>query len=45
MTKSIALISYSVGAKVAMRHVLVLPPKESYKRRVNLDSLYGMGIF
>ena len=29
------------GEMVAMRHVLVFPPKESVKRRVKTDSRYG----
>ena len=30
-----------VGARVAMRHVLVLPPRESSSNLVNFDSLKG----
>jgi len=33
----------TVGFKVAIRHVLVLPPNESYKSLVNFDSRYGIG--
>ena len=32
----------TVGAMVAMMQVLVLPPRESRRRRVSFESRYGM---
>ena len=39
----VSSIQPTVGFKVAIRHVLVLPPNESYKSLVNFDSRYGIG--
>jgi hypothetical protein len=39
--ESVSSLLLLAGEMVAMMDVLVLPPKESCRRRVNLDSLKG----